>query len=419
MIDTNNIKDFVDNIEINRLKKDYIDNKVIFEIVGDFIKKYKLILYGGYALNLILPDNKKIYKSYTQADFDCYSYDAKKHAIILANILKKKKYKLIKLKLAKHENTFKLYIGTLNVLDITQIDKEIFYILIDIHKYEKYNDKIKYYKDNYNIVPLYLLKRNMHYELARPEGSYFRWEKVKIRLDILNEVYFKKKINKKKENYIKIPDDWNNCINLILNYIKNNKHPIIDNYAIKFLLNIKDKNCCRINKFSNFLVILSKNYIKTTNQLMKIIKNNIDIKKYNIIKLNKNIDTSIDILSDRIRIVIENKITKERISLISIIKVSGNCYSTKTINGFTIGSIDTILCFLYSYYLTYLITKYIKYRHNTVLEDTQEYIDLYENIINKIFLKERLSVECYGKEITNNDIYKKNWDKKLSILKIN
>ena len=162
MIDKNNIKDFVDNIEINKLKKDYIDNKVIFEIVGDFIKKYKLILYGGYALNLILPENKKIYKNYTQADFDCYSYDAKKHAIILANILKKKKYKLIKLKLAKHENTFKLYIGTLNVLDITQINKEIFNILIDIHKYEKYNDKIKYYNDNYNIVPLYLLKRNMH-----------------------------------------------------------------------------------------------------------------------------------------------------------------------------------------------------------------------------------------------------------------
>ena len=38
----------------------------------------------------------------------------------------------------------------------------------------------------------------MHYELARPEGSYFRWEKVKTRLDILNEVYFKK-INKRKK----------------------------------------------------------------------------------------------------------------------------------------------------------------------------------------------------------------------------
>ena len=115
--------------------------------------------------------------------------------------------------------------------------------------------------------------------------------------------------------------------------------------------------------------------------------------------------------------IIEN--TDLKCLVAAIIKVTGNCYSTKTINGFTIGSIDTILCFLYSYYLTYLITKYIKYRHNTVLEDTQEYIDLYENIINKISLKERLSVECYGKEITNNDIYKKNWDKKLSILKIN
>ena len=60
MIDTNNIKDFVDNIEINRLKKDYNDNKIIFEIVGNFIKKYKLILYGGYALNLILPEPQNL-----------------------------------------------------------------------------------------------------------------------------------------------------------------------------------------------------------------------------------------------------------------------------------------------------------------------------------------------------------------------
>ena len=190
MIDTNNIKDFVDNIEINKLKKDYIDNKVIFEIVGDFIKKYKLILYGGYALNLILPENNKIYKSYTQADFDCYSYDAKKHATILANILKKKKYKLIKLKLAKHENTFKLYIGTLNVLDITQIDKEIFYILIDIHKYEKYNDKIKYYKD--------IIEEKYKQPEYKKEIEFM---KIKWKKKLIFDPYYNNNLTLKKEDF--------------------------------------------------------------------------------------------------------------------------------------------------------------------------------------------------------------------------
>ena len=240
----------VDNIEINNLKKEVINNKKIFEIVEQFIKTKKLILYGGYALNLILPINKKIYRDYTCADFDCYSYSAKIDAILLAKKLKKMKYKLIKVKLAKHENTYKLYVGTLNVLDITQLDKKIFDIFLKIHNYEKHNDLLIHYEDSFNIIPLYLMKRNMHYELARPEGSYYRWEKIFYRSNILDNVYFTKKLNQLRSNcklnindntYLKIPNEWNNCINQLLFYIKKHNCPIIDNYAIKLINNITDK----------------------------------------------------------------------------------------------------------------------------------------------------------------------------------
>tara|TARA_B110000858_G_scaffold194114_1_gene247892 strand:+ start:7614 stop:8894 length:1281 start_codon:yes stop_codon:yes gene_type:complete len=425
---TDNIKSIVNNIEINKLKKEIDGNRLIFKIVEKYIKYKNLILYGGYALNLILPENKKIYKDYTQVDFDCYSYSAKKDVIILAKKLKKLKYKLIKVKLAKHENTFKLYVGTLNILDITQLDKKIYDIYLRIHAYEKHNDLLIHYKDNFKIIPLYLMKRNMHYELARPEGSYYRWEKIYIRSNILNKVYFNKKFNQLRSNcklnindkiYLKIPNDWNNCINKLLYYIKTNNCPIIDNYAIKLINNIKDANCCRINSYSNIFVILSNKYKNTCNDIIKIVRNNIDIKKYNIIKLDKTYTTnSVDILEKRFRIVIENNSTKKRVSLISIINVVNNCFSIQKINGFTVGSIDTILCFLYSYYLTYLISKYIDYRHNTVLEDTQQYINLYEKLIDNIKLDNRLLTNCYGKELTKEDIYIKNWYKKLSILKI-
>ena len=425
---TNNIKNIVDNIEIEKLKNEMQNNKKIFEVVEKFIKTKKLILYGGYALNLILPDNKKIYRDYTQADFDCYSYSAKKDAIQLAKKLKKLKYKLIKVKLAKHENTFKLYVGTLNVLDITQLDKKIFDIFIKIHNYEKHNDLLIHYIDSFNIIPLYLMKRNMHYELSRPEGSYYRWEKVYNRSKLLDKVYFTKHFNQIRSNcklnindniYLKIPNDWNKCIEKLLSYIKKNKNPIIDNYAIKLINNIKDKNCCRINTYSNILVILTNKYKKTTNDIIRIINNTINKKKYRIIKEDKTYTiNSVDILENRYRIVIEDILTKKRISLISIVNVKNNCFSVQNIRGYTVGSIDTILCFLYSYYLTYLIAKYLQYRHNTVLEDTQQYINLYENMINKLSLNKRLLTTCYGKEISKEDIYLKNWDKKLSILKI-
>lgn len=423
-----NIKNIVDNIEIQKLKNEMQNNKKIFEVVEKFIKTKKLILYGGYALNLILPQNKKIYRDYTQADFDCYSYSAKKDAIQLAKKLKKLKYKLIKVKLAKHDNTFKLYVGTLNVLDITQLDKKIFDIFIKIHNYEKHNDLLIHYTDSFNIIPLYLMKRNMHYELSRPEGSYYRWEKVYNRSKLLDKVYFTKHFNQIRSNcklnindntYLKIPNDWNKCINQLLSYIKKNKNPIIDNYAIKLINNIKDKNCCRINTYSNILVILSSKYKKTCNDIIKIINNTINKTKYKILKQDKTYTTnSIDILENRYRIVIEDILTKKRISLISIVNVKNNCFSVQNIKGYTVGSIDTILCFLYSYYLTYLIAKYLLYRHNTVLEDTQQYINLYENMINKLSLNKRLLTSCYGKEISKEDIYLKNWDKKLSILKI-
>lgn len=425
---SNNIKNIVDNIEIKKLKNEMQNNKKIFEVVEKFIKTKKLILYGGYALNLILPDNKKIYRNYTQADFDCYSYSAKKDAIQLAKKLKKLKYKLIKVKLAKHENTFKLYVGTLNVLDITQLNKKIFDIFIKIHNYEKHNDLLIHYTDSFNIIPLYLMKRNMHYELSRPEGSYYRWEKVYSRSKLLDKVYFTKHFNQIRSNcklnvndntYLKIPNDWNKCVNQLLSYIKKNKNPIIDNYAIKLINNINDKNCCRINNYSNLLVILTNTYKKTCNDIIKIINNTIDKKKYKILKQDKTYTTnSVDILETRYRIVIENISTKKRISLISIINVKNNCFSVQNIKGYIVGSIDTILCFLYSYYLTYLIAKYLLYRHNTVLEDTQQYINLYEKMIYNISLNKRLLTKCYGKEISKEDIYLKNWDKKLSILKI-
>jgi len=425
---SNNINNIVNNIEINNLKKQLIDNKKIFEIVEKFIKNKKLILYGGYALNLILPKNKKIYREYTSADFDCYSYSAKIDAIQLAKKMKKLKYNLIKVKLAKHENTYKLYVGTLNVLDITQLDKKIFDIFIKIHNYEKHNNLLIHYDDSFNIIPLYLMKRNMHYELARPEGSYYRWEKIYNRSNILDKVYFTKNFNELRSNcklninyntYLKIPNEWNKCINKLLSYIKKNNCPIIDNYAIKLINNITDKNCCRINTYSNILVILTKKYKKTCNDIIKIINNTIDKKKYQILKQDKTYTTSsVDILETRYRVVLEDISTKKRVSLISIINVKNNCFSIQKIKGYTVGSIDTILCFLYSYYLTYLIAKYLEYRHNTVLEDTQQYINLYENMINKLKLNKRLSIDCYGKELSKYDIYVKNWDKKLSILKI-
>ena len=134
-----NLEKIIECIEINNLKKNFYKNEKLFKVVEKFIKKNKLILYGGYALNLILPKNKKFYKKYTESDFDCYSYNALNMAYKLGNILKKNNYKYIKIKKAKHEKTYKVYVGTVNVVDFSQIEKKIYNIFLSLHKIEKKN----------------------------------------------------------------------------------------------------------------------------------------------------------------------------------------------------------------------------------------------------------------------------------------
>jgi hypothetical protein len=166
-------------------------------------------------------------------------------------------------------------------------------------------------------------------------------------------------------------------------------------------------------------MILSTNYKSDCNNTIKIIKKNINLDKYElIIRDVTDSSSSVDILKDRTRIALFDKINKVRYNLLTIIKVKDNCFSIMKKGEYIVGTVDTILCYLYSFYLSYFVCKYKDYRHNSVLEDTQQYIDLYENYIKSLDTLKRYNTECYGKQLSKQDIYEKLWKKKLSILKI-
>tara|TARA_B110001450_G_scaffold203110_2_gene192527 strand:- start:496 stop:1746 length:1251 start_codon:yes stop_codon:yes gene_type:complete len=412
------LKNIVDKIAINDIKKNYYLTKDIMEEVSCFVKKEKLILYGGYALNLILPKNNKIYKYHTPADYDCYSHNPKEDAIKLAKILKRKKYRFLKVKMAVHENTYKVYVGMINIIDLTLIDKNIYDIFLKIHEDELSSRYLKYYKNTYIIAPISFLIRNLHYELARPKESYYRWEKIHTRLKLLSDNIINKKYNRKSNRYIKYPDDIMKCKKYLLKYLKKNKLPIIGMYALKFIKNIKNNNCCNNSEYSYLFQILSKNYTKDYKNILNIIKKHINLKKYKL-KIMTKTDTSssVDIFKNRHRIQLINKNNK-LINLIEITKVKDNCFSVQNINNYTIGSFDTILCFLYSRYTAFLIGKYINpSRVNNALVDIENDISIYEKNLKNVKNKNRYKINCYGKELSQHKIYKKNWGKKMSLLK--
>jgi hypothetical protein len=375
-----NIVSIVNEIDHQILKKQYDDTKHIMKIVGDFIKKKHLLIYGGFALNLLLPKKDKFYKDFTINDYDCFSKDAKNDALELADNLKKLKYEFIKVRKALHENTYKVYVNFIQIIDITQMNADIYDNLLKVHKDELNTSIYKNYKDNYSIVPFVFLISNLHYELARPISSYYRWDKVYNRLllvvDKIHLPQIKNNINKADFNINKT----------ILKYVKNKELPIVNEWALQ-LHNVKLRQMTP----HNFIVFLSKDINKTKKEIIKL---------YNSKELHVSKDKHIS------NLIGDNLIFKMNDSIIcQVINVGNDCFSIMKNKGYTIGSVDTIMYFLYRLSLINYINPSILWSLDVKLSN--------------ISVQKRLSKMCYGVEYSLKDVLKKNWGKRQTIKYVN
>ena len=405
------IDKIIKEIEEKKLKNVYNEYNDVINLISKFIIKKKLILYGGFVINLILPKKLRFYKDYTINDFDCLSKNPLNDSIELAQIIKKKGYTYIKIKKAKHQGTYRVYVYGKQIFDISIIKSNIYDNLLKYSKKEK--KKLKHYKDKYNIIPLPIIKKNLYYELSRPEQSGYRWEKIYERLNIINTTYPIQKLNIKYK-CIKIPSIYQNLTDSILQYIKKFKNPIIDSFALK-LYKKSNVNCCnRINEQSKFITILSVDYEKTKIDIINIIKKS-KISNYNI-DINNRIDTD-DTLYTYYDINIINNDNNTIFNLINIINVKNECFSINNINNnlnnYTLGSLDTILYFLYTTHIYNTI-----YTNDPVMANEKlYYINEYEKYIienlNNNILK-RLKSKCYG-QINYEDEIKEIWKKKLTL----
>jgi hypothetical protein len=167
---------------ILRMAVDENENELnkIFAILEEFIENKKLILYGGYAINAILPKYARFYNEDTDLpDYDFYSPNSLEHAIELANVYFKKGYTEVEAKAGVHYGTFKVYVNFIPIADITFLEKEIF------NNIQKESIKM----NGMMYAPANFLRMNMFLELSRPMGDVSRWEKVLKRLNMLNEFY--------------------------------------------------------------------------------------------------------------------------------------------------------------------------------------------------------------------------------------
>jgi hypothetical protein len=156
------------------------DIKRIITIVENFIRKKKLICYGGTAINNILPKQDQFYnKDIEIPDYDFYSSNALNDAKELTDMYVDEGFVEVEAKSGQHFGTFKVFVNFIPVADITMLPKELFNAI------KKETIKIS----GILYAPPNLLRMGMYLELSRPAGDVSRWEKVMKRLTLLNKNY--------------------------------------------------------------------------------------------------------------------------------------------------------------------------------------------------------------------------------------
>ncbi len=154
--------------------------KNIIRIVEEFLKRKKLVCYGGTAINALLPKEDKFYDEELELpDYDFFSPSPVKDAKELADIYYNNGFVEVEAKAGMHYGTYKVFVNFIPVADITLMNKSLFNSV----KSESISiSGIHYAPPNY-------LRMAMYLELSRPEGDVSRWEKILRRLTLLNKNY--------------------------------------------------------------------------------------------------------------------------------------------------------------------------------------------------------------------------------------
>ena len=156
------------------------DVKKIIGILEEFLKKKKLVCYGGTAINNILPLEDQFYdKNIEIPDYDFYSPNALDDAKELADIYYNAGFQEVEAKSGVHHGTYKVFVNFIPVADITYLEMSLF------KRVQK--EAMRVYGILY--CPPNFLRMNMYLELSRPAGDISRWEKVLKRLILLNKNY--------------------------------------------------------------------------------------------------------------------------------------------------------------------------------------------------------------------------------------
>ena len=359
------------------------ETKKTIRIVESFIKSKKLIIYGGTAINNILPKSHRFYNyNYELPDYDFFSMNALENAKELADIYVKNGFINVEAKAGVHHGTYKVYVNNIGVADITYLHPEIFESLM--------KDIIK--KEGLLYAPANFLRQSMYLELSRPNGDIDRWEKVLKRLILLNK-YYPLKIKKCKIIQRKmttkqvIPEK--KIFDIVKKCFIGEKLIFIGGYAnalySRYLPGYKLKSLPDFD-------VLSVDPIKTCN----LVKNEL---------AKENVEVKINTYPPIGELVAEHYSLQIGEEYIAFVYKPTACHSYNEIkigsSKIKVGTIDTLL----SFYMAFMYANRPYYDMNRLLcLSTLLFTVQQRNRLKQSGLLKRFSITCYGTQLTLGEL---------------
>jgi len=360
----------------------------IIKVVEDFLKRKKLVCYGGTAINNILPPDAQFYdRDIEIPDYDFYSPNALEDAIELANIYYKLGYNDVEAKSGVHKGTFKVYVNFIPIADITQIHKGLFEAIS--------KDAITIMGISY--CPADFLRMNMYLELSRPMGDVSRWEKVLKRLILLTKYYpmkpniscstieFQRKMKSFKENGELLHD-------IIRDNLVGQQVVFFGGYATSLFSRYMDNSTTVVKRIPDFDVLANE-----PEKTINFLKEHLIQKGFKNAKIIKH-----EAVDEMISEHFELQVNGEKV-LFVYKPVACHSYNKILINNqkIKIATIDTIMTF----YLAFMYAKLQHYNKERLLCMVKYLFDVEaKNRLSSKGLLKRFSIHCYGKQKSIEEI---------------
>lgn len=384
-------------------REEFEKHIAMYNITRDFIKRKGLIIYGGLAINMSMPKEKRFYDEYDLPDYDFLSYDPRTHATELADAYHEAGYKYVEVKPGIHYETYKVFVDFHGVADITGVPLRLFNHLHELAMHERPEVLKNNPSLDINIVPLDFLRMSFHLELSRPDGYIERWPKVYKRMALFYNSY---PLNFAKEECAGIihtdPEPRaQEAAGIALTYLKNNNIPVLGLAAMKVYLRQNGTKVPEggiLDEAMPIVEAVSMDFKATANAIYAAIQSQFQTPTMRLHSaLNKN-----EMIPEHYIIYLYDR-------PIVCIYSSQACYAVKSIDGFSVLTIDAMLSMWYasmfasrSYYNIDRLRCAINILLNVQLK----------HLSSKKYVWRRFDLQCYGEQPVLEDVKKRRWNHK-------